>query len=82
VTPICVASSVRAVFLRRTRWQQHLPVIASFDEIVESIPGVGREKCGDIGQDLLFYYRFGDDHELVVVAGNVEMLHVVALVSR
>ena len=58
--------------------QQHLPVVAGVDQLVESAPGVGREEAGHVGQRLLLDDRLGDDDELVVLAGNVEVLDVVA----
>ena len=81
VTPICLASSVTAgVSTAKVAGQQHLPVVAGLDQVVESLPGVGREKAGHVGQRLLFDDGLGDDDQLIVLAGNVEVLHVVAQV--
>jgi hypothetical protein len=60
--------------------QQHLPVVAGLDHVVERAPGIGRQKRGHVGQHLLLHHRLGDDDQLVVLAGNVEVLHVVAQV--
>ena len=63
-------------------WEQHLPVVAGCDEVVECAPGIGGEESGDVGQRLLFDDRLGDDDELVVFAGDVEVLDVVAVGGR
>jgi hypothetical protein len=76
-----LASRVSAgVSTAKVRGQQHLPVVAGFDQLVERLPGVGRQKAGTSGSDLLLDDRLGDDDQLVVLAGNVEVLHVVAQV--
>ena len=79
MTPICVRQQrERRRFDGKLAGQQHLPVVAGFDHGVEGLPRIGREKAGHVGQGLLFDDGFGDDDELVVFAGNVEVLDVVA----
>ena len=68
----------RRSFHGKGRGQQHLPVIAGLDQLIESAPGIGSEKAGNVGHCLLLHDRLGDDDQLIVLAGNIEMLHVVA----
>ena len=58
--------------------QQHLPVIAGFDHRVECIPRIGREKAGNVGHRLLFNNGLSHDDELIVLAGNIEVVDIVA----
>ena len=58
--------------------QQHLPVVAGLDELVEVSPGIGGKEAGHVGRGLLLDDGLGDDDELIVFAGDVEVLDVVA----
>src|SRR5215469_8443773 len=58
--------------------KKHLPVIAFGDESIEFAPGVRCEEIWDLSERLVLDKRLGDDDELLVLAGNVEVVNVVA----
>jgi len=57
--------------------EEELPKIALMDGVVDVVPGVGREEAGDVEGGLDFDEGFGDDDELAVLAGDVEVMDVV-----
>ncbi len=58
--------------------EEELPVVAFGDDGVEVGPGVGGEEAGDLEGGLDFDEGLGDDDELAVLAGDVEVVDVVA----
>ena len=76
--PSAGPAASRAGVSTRTAGQQHLPVVAASTMASRACHASGERKCGNVGQRLLLHHRLGHDDELVVLAGNVEVLHVVA----
>ena len=60
--------------------QQHLPVVALLDHAVQFGPRIGREEGGDRRRGLRLHQRLGDDHQLAVLAGDVEVVDLVGQV--
>ena len=58
--------------------KQHLPVVALGDQRIELLPCGRCEEVRDEGERLLLDERFGHDDQLGVLAGDVEVLDVVA----
>src|SRR3569833_595326 len=58
--------------------QDHLPVVAGIDHGIKGLPGIGRQKTGDFSHGLLFDNGLGNDDELIMLSGNIEMVHVVS----
>jgi len=57
--------------------EEHLPEVALVDEAVEFVPGAVGEGLRDFVMDGHLDERFGDDDELAVLAGDVEVVDVI-----
>ena len=57
--------------------QKHLPEVSLLDQAVQLSPCIGREGCGDGRGGLHLDQRLGDDDQLAVLAGNVEVMDLV-----
>ncbi len=58
-------------------WEQHLPEVTLFHQMIELGPGVGREEGGNPRGGLNLDEGFGHDDQLRMLAGNVEVMDVV-----
>src|SRR5260370_14062148 len=71
-------SKERGSFHGEGTGKKHLPVVARADGLIEFSPGVGAERVRDMRDGLLLNDGLGDDDELVVLAGDIEVMDVVA----